>query len=394
MPLISSAGIIPLSLADYVTALTNAFRISLGADMSTTPEAPQTQIIGALALEMARIDEAIIHTAAGLNLLQATARQLDDWGALLDLPRLPGTHSTVVLTLSGTPGTIVPYGVRVRNAAGAVFRTLQSVIILPSGTVDANAQSVEPGEVHADAGSLTTQLDVAAGWTGVSNALAAVPGRGQESNAAYRRRLANLTGVHARDSADAIRARVLTVDGVTAAIVRDNPTAAAVTVQGISIPARAVLAVVQGGTDRAVAEAIAQTKPVGIPSAGTTSVTGVEPGGNEISFTRVRPVRILVAITTAASAAFPPDGISRIQQRVEDWAVGQWSSGAGDFDTSGLEVGEGINVVRLYSPVNSVPGHTVSALAVTDAMGSALPSDTPLDALYTIAAADVAVTLS
>lgn len=394
MPLVSSTGITPLSLADYVAALTNSFRVILGGDMSTAAEAPQTQIIGALALDMARIDESIIHVAAGLNLLQASGRQLDDWGALLALARKPGTRSTVTLTLSGVPTTRIPAGSRVRNAEGAIFRTTSHVIILPGGNVNAPAESVEEGEIHAEAGSLTTLLDVVAGWTGVSNSQDAVPGEGVERDVSYRRRYANATGVHSRDSADSIRARVLAVDGASAVIVRENSTDAAVTVQGISIPARSVLTIVQGGGDRDVAEAIAQTKPVGIPTAGTTSVANVEPGLNTVNFTRARPTRTLVKLTTAASAAFPPDGISRIQQRVSDWAVGEWSSGAGDFDTSGLEIGEGVVLSRLYSPVNSVPGHTVSALTVTDASNNALPSTTPLDVLYTIAESDVTVTLS
>jgi len=101
-----------------------------------------------------------------------------------------------------------------------------------------------------------------------------------------------------------------------------------------------------------------------------------------------------VAVTISVGAAFPPDGISQIQRRVADWSIGAWSSGEGDLDLSGLAIGEGVVEARLYSPINSVPGHEVTALTVTDASNMSLPATTPLTTLYTIDEADVSVTVS
>lgn len=395
MPTYSHAGLAPTSLPEYVGQLTTAFRNVLGDDMSTEAEAPQTQLIGALALELARIDEAVIYAASGMSLWQATGRQLDDWGTLLAFTRLPATHSTVVLTLAGTPGAIIPANSRVRNNEGAIFATDQDVVVLPTGFVNANATAVDAGPVHAAAGSLTTLLDVVAGWSGASNPQAAVAGQSVESDVDYRRRYTATTSVHARDSRDAIRSRLLNTAGVTHALVRDNPTDAAVTVQGVSIPARAVLAVVLGGTDAAVAEAISRVKPVGIPTAGTTTETNVPPNGNSISFTRVNETPVRVAIGIHAESGFPSDGISQIQQRVADWSIGEWSSGPGDFHTTGVEVGQGISTFHVSVPAGSVPGVIVDTVVLVDvAMGNPLPAATPLTTLYTIDPANVTVAIA
>jgi len=385
MPTFTPQGLVPQTLAEYVDDLTGVFRSVLGADMSTAPESPQMQIIGALAVRFARQDEAVIAAGAGMSLYEASGSQLDKWGTLLGMARGAGSRSTVRLTLTGAPNVIVPSGSRVESDTGAIFSTDAAATIPASGSVDVDASAEEIGAVVAGAGTITTLVDVVAGWDSVTNAAAAAAGVERETDATYRLRYTARSSAHARDGLSAIRARLLSV--ARRAVVRDNPTSAAVTVQGVSLPARAVLSVVQGGSDADVAAAIRATKPVGIPTAGTTTVGG-------ISFSRAVPTRARVAVTISVGAAFPPDGISQIQRRVADWSIAAWSSGVGDFDLSGLAIGEGVVEARLYSPINSVPGHEVTALTVTDASNMPLPATTPLTTLYTIEEADVSVTVS
>jgi len=394
MPTFSAHGFTPRSLADFVDDLTADFRSVLGADMSTAPESVQMQIIGALALRYARADEEAISVGAGMSLYESSGSQIDDWGTLLGMARRAGTRSTVRLTLTGAPNVIVPEGSRVQSNTGVIFATDSAVTIPVGRSIEVDASAVEVGAVVAGAGTITTLVDVIAGWDGVTNVAPAVAGEERETDAAYRLRYTARSSAHARDGLSAIRARLLSVDGVQRVVVRDNSTSSAVNVQGVSIPAHAVLSIVQGGADSDVAEAIAQTKPVGIPTTGTETVSNVQPGGGDIMFSRAVPTRVLVAVTISVGPMFPPDGINRIQQRVAEWGVGEWSSGIGDFDLSGLAIGEGVVEARLYSPINSVPGHEVTALAVTDASSNALPAVTPLATLYTIDAADVTVTIS
>lgn len=391
MATLSVAGIEPTSLDGYVGRIEEVLRNALGQDLNLAAETPQGQLAGLLGIALAEIDEALVHVAAGLNLDQAAGRQLDDWGTLLRVARIAGEHSTVTATLSGLPSTLVPAGSRARTTAGTLFASDEAVRIEAGGTVDVLMRAVDPGPLLAPAGTLTGIVDVISGWTGVTNAAAAQVGRDTETDAEYRRRYVGETAVHARESLDALSARLLDVSGVTAAAVHDNPTASAVTVQAVDIAAHSVLAIVSGGADQDVAGAIRDAKPLGIPTVGDVQV---DVDGTTIRFRRVREVPIRVQVTTTIGAGFPADGIPRIRQRIVDWVSGAWTSGEGDFEVGGLAIGASLDPIRLYSPISSVPGHTVASVVVTDTSDQDLPAVIDLDERLTASLDEVTVGVS
>lgn len=389
MATVSPTGISPTDLTGYLARIQTVLTDALGDDLNLDAETPQGQIAGLMAIALAEVDEVLVHVAAGLSLNLAAGRQLDDWGTLLRVYRIAGERSTLTATLSGAPGTLVPAGSRARTVSGAVFRTVDDVRIDTTGSVDATLESVDFGPVLGHAGELTTLVDIITGWTGITNAADATLGRDAETDAQFRRRYTGETAVHARESLEAIRARLLEVSGVTDARIEDNDTAASITRQAISIPARSLLCIVDGGADLEVAEAIRNEKPAGIPTVGTSSAT-VE--GRVIRWRRVRAVPVDVEIETSLHSGFPADGITRLKTRLAAWADGAWTSGAGDFDTQGLAIGQALDTRRLYSPLNSVPGHTIDSITLTTG-GAALPATIALDQRITIAADDVTITV-
>ena len=98
MARLTEAGIEPTDLTGYVTRLEEAFRVALGEDLSLAPETPQGQLIGVLAIVFAELDEVLVHVVGGLNVRQASLRQLDDYGSLVDLRRIAGERTTVTAT--------------------------------------------------------------------------------------------------------------------------------------------------------------------------------------------------------------------------------------------------------------------------------------------------------
>lgn len=390
MATVDRTGVTPTDLTGYLDRIESILRSALGGDLNLAAETPQGQLAGLLSLALAEVDEALVHVAAGMSLNTAAGRQLDDYGTLLRLARIPGERSTVTATLSGVPQTIVPLGARARTVQGSIFRTIAHVIILPSGTVGVPMEAVDFGPVIAPAGDLNSPVDAIAGWTGITNAADAVLGRDAETDAQYRRRYGREVAVHARGPLEAIEARILEVSGVTDAAVHDNATASQVTRQSVQIAARSILPIVEGGADADVARAIRDAKPPGIPTVGAETETV---DGRAIRFTRVAPIRALVNITTTLGDNFPADGVLQLRQRVADWTAGLWASGPGDFETSGIGIGEALDPIRLYSPISSVPGHTVQSVAITNAVGGATISGAPdLNERITIAAADVTIT--
>ena len=179
--------------------------------------------------------------------------------------------------------------------------------------------------------------------------LLGIPRLEGESDDEYRARYGRLVARNARGSAEAILAAVLSVEGVTDALIRENATAAEVTEQGKTIGAYSICLVVDGGTDEAVAAAIARSKPVGTGTIGETSVDVPHAGGWSvpIRLSRVTPVPIKVKLALTLMAGFPSDGTSRIVMRVVDHVIG-------------LALGERLTAQRLLADVLSVPGHTVN----------------------------------
>ena len=178
--------------------------------------------------------------------------------------------------------------------------------------------------------------------------LLGIPRLEGETDDEYRARYGRLVARNARGSAEAILAAVLSVEGVTDALIRENATAAEVTEQGKTIGAYSICLVVDGGTDEAVAAAIARSKPVGTGTSGETSVDVPHAGGWSVTIrlSRVTPVPIKVRLALTLMAGFPSDGTSRIVTLVVD-------------HVKGLALGEHLTAQRLLADVLLVPGHTV-----------------------------------
>ena len=179
--------------------------------------------------------------------------------------------------------------------------------------------------------------------------LLGIPRLAGESDDEYRARYGRLVARNARGSAEAILAAVLSVEGVADALIRENATAAEVTEQGKTIGAYSICLVVDGGTDEAVAAAIARSKPVGTGTSGETSVDVPHAGGWSVPtrLSRVTPVPLKVKLALTLMAGFPSDGTSRIVMRVVDHVIG-------------LALGERLTAQRLLADVLLVPGHTVN----------------------------------
>ena len=179
--------------------------------------------------------------------------------------------------------------------------------------------------------------------------LLGIPRLEGETDDEYRARYGRVTARNARGSTEAILAAVLEVEGVADALVRENSTTEAVTEQGKTIGAHSICLVVDGGTDEAVAAAIARTKPAGTGTSGDTSVDVAHSGGwtIPIEFSRVNLVPIRVKLVLTLMAGFPSYGTSRIVTLVVD-------------HVKGLALGERLTAQRLLADVLLVPGHTVN----------------------------------
>ena len=389
MATIQTTGVEAVTATAYAQRLRDVFTQALGDDADLHVSTPNGQIIGLLAQSLAEVDQSMVSLYNAVCLETAIGSQLDNLVSLLGIRRRAATRSTVEVVFTAPSGTNIPAGTRLTTTDGDLFTIDAGGVVQAGGTITLAATASDIGHVPIAANSLTLTSTIA-GVTATTNA-AGAEGAAPESDRELRSRYARTLLRYSAGTRESLESRICDVAGVTACRVLDNSSASPVTIQTITIPARSILCVVDGGTDNAVATAIADAKPLGVPTDGTTDVTVY---GASVKFTKVTRTPIHITVDISITTSFPGNGVGLIKDRLAGYMAGTWRSGPGDFDVSGQSIGEGVAVNRLYSPINSVPGHSTTTLTVTDASDNALPAVTPLTTLYTLSADDVTVNVA
>jgi uncharacterized phage protein gp47/JayE len=202
----------------------------------------------------------------------------------------------------------------------------------------------EPGAVYVPERSLVEVVNKVSGLDSVINYSQGYTGRGAESDAELRR---NLKRRQVRSSGNevAIQNAIEGVKDVEFAVVYSNRTNA---VDTDGIPANSYEALVVGGNDQDIAQAIFDSGPGGIQAFGNVMVTVLDKKGNQwpIGFSRPIPryIWMKVAITQFVEEQFPADGLEQVKEQVQEWA------------NANLSVGVDVLYQRFFIPINNVPG--------------------------------------
>ncbi|MBL4769528.1 MAG: baseplate J/gp47 family protein [Rhodobacteraceae bacterium] len=278
-----------------------------------------------------------------------------------------GTNSTVTLLASGTPGTPIPKEARI-TAAGEdapIFITTDAATIGVGGTVLIPATAETVGPVAALAGTLTVITEPAAGWATVTNAADAELGVTTETDPELRTRRDQSTAAPGVGPVEASRANLLQIEGVTFARLYINND---LVTDARGIPAKTLASVVVGGDDEQIAGVLFLRNAGGVRYFGNTAFEFEDLQGEPHLINWIRPdeidISIEVDITVTDDRAFPATGAADIQAAILAYAM----SGRGGlnisegFESAGFVPGQEIATSRLYTPVNSVPGHKVTRL--------------------------------
>lgn len=251
----------------------------------------------------------------------AEGRLLDNVGAITGTPREAARKSLVTCTVNlGSSFTQVA-GAMMCHVSGQEtlkFTNRDTVTSTTSGNYSAVFESVDYGPVNANAGTLTVITNPVTGWNSVTNALDAVPGALQETDADYRQRQQDeLTSVGS-STVDAIRADLLQVDNVLQAFCFEN---VSLVTDADGVPGKAIECVIYDGAapiavDTEIAQAIWDSKPAGCETYGTTTANAVDAQGNTrpVKFSRAGIVNIYLEYDISIDAAkFPVDGTTQVK---------------------------------------------------------------------------------
>lgn len=355
------------TLDDVYEGFKEKVRAQLGSGVTFAEQSPEAALARILAEELGAgwaMGEAV-YLAFSRETAQGAA--LDNIGALTGTERLQAAPSTLMLTVTGDAGTVLPLGAGASvQATGVRVATTEAVTFMaapawaqatvyavgarvttsnpgarvyrckvagasagsgtgPTGTAasvvdgtvtwayvgdgaafaDVDAQVTVTGPVPVAAGGITQKDTPLSGWLGVTNVLDAVLGRNVETDAAYRvRQVRELRGL-GKGSASAIRALLSDTDLV--------PGATAVTVfendTGVvnadGMPGHSLELLIEGGDDQRIREVLWDSKPVGIYTHGTVVGTVTDAGGVH-TVRHTRPT-VLTLYVQATALKLTPD---------------------------------------------------------------------------------------
>lgn len=325
-----------------------------------------SQVIGIFAAELEQAWGALADAYAQFDPQMNTGAGQSGTVQLNAITRKPGTATRIAITVYGAPNTLIPSGALISDLAGTVSYAIDTDIVLTGSGSPATASGTATATIFEAAdpavGTVNTIQSPQAGWYNVENTATLVVGTTEETDETLRKRQQRSTALTSYRQVEAIWAAILNVDDVTYCRVYQNATTYPEDDRGI--PYKEIAAIVEGGDDHAIAEAMFYRLPTGQIGHGSTTVNFVDRQNILYPISFSRPVKISVYVRIALqiydSADWPSDGVELIKEAIIEYA----RYNMGD-DEVGFPPGTDVIRTRLYTPINSVDGHSVLSLELS-----------------------------
>lgn len=259
---------------------------------------------------------------------------------------IAGAHPTLTASVVGTTLVIdrndIFQTVNFTTSANlgiTKVRTVGEVVAINSGVIEQPINTID------------TILTPMLGWDSVINPVAATPGEERETDEELRLRFRNGKFDRATNTLDAIYSALINLDNVSEVTIYENDTSV---VDANGVPAHSFLPIVSGGLSTDIANAIWDNKPIGILSYGNTTVAinDVQGFPHDVSFSRPDPVVIYISMDITTDVNFPPNGNDAIKSALISYFEANFGTG------------DDVIYSRLYTPINSIPGHEVVSLTI------------------------------
>lgn len=256
------------------------------------------------------------------------------------------SHPSLVATINGTILSLA----RVDPFSIVDFTTSSNVGITKIQKLG-EVRSTVAGPVAAETNSLTNILTAQLDWDGVTNVLPASLGRAVETDEELRARFRETKFERASSTVDAVYSALINIPSVEQVVVYENDTDVT---DEMGIPSHSFLPIVLGGLQDQIGQAIWENKPMGIRSFGDTVVVIYDTQGfaHNIAFKRPDPVPVYITMNLTKDSTYPGNGDSSIRSALIA------------FFENNLGIGDDVIYSRLYTPINSVPGHFVNSLFI------------------------------
>lgn len=295
-PYIDETGLHVPTYNDIRDQLINKFKGIYGQDIYLENDSQDYQMISAFALMLYDTNNLLVAIYNNRGPQTAVGSGLDGVVKLNGIQRKPASYSTCPLTVSGVVGTRIENGIA-QDENGERWLLPDEVIITTSGEVEVSARAEKIGAITALPNTITGIVTPTKGWLAVNNRYAAVVGEPVETNAELRSRQTISTMLAAKTPLESTYGAILNVDNVTQARVYENDTNVE---DANTLPAHSICAVVEGGSDEEIAEAISIHKTPGCYTYGDIEIKLSDVAGlpKTIRFfhPRYKPVDVSISV--------------------------------------------------------------------------------------------------
>lgn len=390
------AGLVIPTEADILSGVQTDMNAAFGGGLNPALETPQGQLASSQTAVIADKNAEFLNIVNQVDPQYSSGRFQDGIARIYFLNRNPATSTTVVATLTGVPGTVVPATTLAQDTDGNTYVSTGAATIGAAGTVDAEFQNIVTGPIPCAAGTLTQVYQAIPGWDAINNVADGTLGSDVESRADFEYRRKNSVAKNGKGSPQSIYGEVFDVENVIDVYVKDNPTGATVNTGSTNYPIikNSVYVAVVGGLDTDIASAIWRKKDLGCNTNGNTTVTVVDDSGYsypqpsyDIKFERPAALAFKFEVTLVNSTSLP----SNIVDLVKAAVIARFN---GTDGTSRERIGALVLASRYYSAVAAVASN-VSLVSVL--LGTTTPTLTQvlvgIDQRPTVSAADITVTL-
>lgn len=325
---VNAGGLQTKSLLDILSELETAYRNIYGADINLEQNSPDGQLLNIFAQQLVDLRELLMQIYNSFDPDKASGAALDSRVAINNIQRRGGTFTIVgvevttdrTVTLSGLDGDFNDpngSGYTVQDDAGTQF-VLADTTTLSAGTTLLTFRARDLGAVEVTSGTITTPVDIVIGVVSVNNPSAAIEtGANEETDAQLRVRRAASVSNNAIGYLDALQGSLLSLDGVTDARVFENKTDVT---DGDGLLPHSILAVVEGGANDEIAQAIYAKKNYGANLNGVVTVMVERPVGGffEAKFDRPQAESLYIQFDLKPTASGQVFDVAAIADYIAD----------------------------------------------------------------------------
>lgn len=284
--------------------------------------APAGQLVDAETAEIEAKNAELLFLSNMFNPRLSEGRWQDALSYIYFLTRKIAEATVVQCTVTGIPGTIVPYGALVKTGDGHTLLCTDPIVIGADKSGTGYFRVTDTGPIEIAANTVTQIVTVVAGWDTVNNPAPGSIGRYIESRAEMEARRYGSVAKNAHGSAVSIYGTIANLPGVLDCAVLENVGPDPITKFGVNIDGHSIAACVYGGSDDDIAEAIYTKKDVGCGTSGNHPITWVayDFSGAIYHYSIYRPTAInfYVKVALGNYDDLAPEILTAVKQAVVD----------------------------------------------------------------------------